>query len=55
MVKLRRLNNKGTLGLSIPKSVITAARMKEGEDFIVEMKSVKPLVLALRRVEKIEW
>ena len=55
MVKLRKLNNQGTLGVSIPKSVISATSMAEGDDFVVEIKSVKPLVLALLRVEKIEW
>lgn len=55
MVKLRKLNNKGTLGLTIPKSVITAARMAEGDKFVVEVKAVKPLVLALRRIEPIRF
>lgn len=55
MPKLIKLNKYGTLALSIPKSIVEATGLKQGDNVEVKIKSVDPLIIAFTKSKPIEW
>lgn len=55
MPKLIKLNNYGTLGISIPKAICETTGLKPGDEITMEIKSIDPIIIAFRKNKKIEW
>lgn len=55
MPKLIRLNKYGTLGITIPKAIADSLKLKAGDDIQMEIKSIEPMVIALKKNEPIKW
>jgi antitoxin component of MazEF toxin-antitoxin module len=55
MPKLIRLNKFGTLAITIPKSIALSTKLKAGDDITMELKSVEPVIIALRKNEPVKW
>lgn len=55
MPKLIKLNKYGTLALTIPKSIVEATGLKQGDSIDVKIKSIDPLIIAVIKNKQIEW
>ena len=55
MPQIIKLNKYGTLAISIPKAIVDMTKLKQGDVLDLEMKSIDPLIIALKKRKPIEW
>ena len=52
---LIKLNNYGSLGVTIPKPIVETLKLKAGDKVDMEIKSIDPVVIAFKKMKPIEW
>jgi len=50
-----KLGKEESLGITLPKQLVRSHRLKSGDVFDIEVKSIEPLILALVKRRKIEY